>query len=151
MTMTKSSKALRVGLLAAAVALSGAASSTLAQGMGNMAGMDMQGGNMQGMGNMPAQGQGMAPQGQGMAAQGRGMGAMQGGMMPMMMGWMPMMMPMAAVPMANAGGAAAPAVSDNTALEQQVDELTQVIATLVDRIDQLEAEAEDAATPRVTE
>ena len=162
MTMTNVSKTLRVGLLAAAVALSGATSSALAQGMDNMQGMDMQGGNMQGMGATPEAGGApamgnMPAQGQGMAAQGQGMAGMQGGMMPMMMGMMPMMM--AAMPMGNMGGgaAAAPAaaaVADTSGLEQQVDELSQVIATLVERIDQLETEtgADDTATtPRVNQ
>lgn len=140
MTMTKVSKTLRVGFLTAAVALSGAAGPVLAQGMGNMGGM-----NMQGMGSMPAQGQGMAAQGQGMAP-------MRGGMMPMMMGMMPMM-PMAAAPMANAGVAAVPAASDNAALDQQVDELNQAIAALLERIEQMEAEAGDtpAAAARATQ
>ena len=151
MTMIKVSKSLRVGLFAAAIALSGATASAIAQEAGDMSGMDMQG-NMPGMGN--TQGMAAAPDAGGapamgsMQAQGQGMAAMQGGMMPMMMGMMPMM----GMPAANMGGAvAAPAAPANSELDQKVDELSQVIASLVERIDRMEAEAGRAVSPEASQ
>ena len=142
MTMTRVTKTIGTSVLAAALALGATMGAVTAQGMGNMP--------------MPesapdAPAQGMAPM-QGMAPA-QGMAPMQGGgmmgmMMPMMMSMMGGM-PMANMPMAGMGAApaAAPMAPANDDLEQKVDELSRVIATLVERLDQMEAGMGTTTTP----
>ena len=131
MTMTRVTKTIGAGVLAAALALGATMGAVTAQGMGDMP-------MPEGAPNAPAEG--MAPA--------QGMAPMQGGMM----GMMPMMMAMmgGGMPMAGMGAAApaaAPMAPANDELDRKVDELSQVIATLVERLDRMEAAADGAALP----
>ena len=148
--MKRLQNALSAGLVAAGFLMSGAADVALAQGMGNMPGMNMQGtGNMPGMGNMP----GIASSGDGeqngARAQSSGgaapmvsmpMGTMPSMGMPMMA--MPMMaMPMMPMPMMGMGGnnrQTSPA-SDN--IDAKIEALNQKLDALAERIEQMGSSA----------
>ena len=137
MTMTRMTKTIGAGVFAAALALGATVGAVTAQGMGDM---PMPGGATGAQVAPGAQAQGMAPA--------RGMAPMQGGMMGMMM---PMMMSMmGGMPMADMGAAApaaAPMAPASDELNQKVDELSQVIATLVERLDRMEAGMNGVASP----